>query len=99
VTLVAGESRYVMSASPGDAEMLIALDVYPERVSDLLDVERIDDVGQLERFRETRDVLVVHPTAIMKVELLDEHPGERGEFGMCSGTGGGRRHPCHARVD
>jgi hypothetical protein len=81
VTLANGESRYVMRATSGEAGMLVVLDVYPERAGDLLEVERVEE-GQLERVRETREVLVVHPAAIVKVELLHEHPGEPGAFGF-----------------
>jgi hypothetical protein len=81
VTLTNNESRYILSASTGPRDELISLDLYPENAGDLLDVERPVGGGEVERDRVTREVLVVHPIAIRKFELLDEHPGERG-FGF-----------------
>jgi hypothetical protein len=82
VTLTNGESRYALSASAGENDELVSLDVYPENgAGDLLDVERVGEGGAVERERITREVLVVHPLAIQKVELLDEHPGHPG-FGF-----------------
>lgn len=77
-----------MRATPGHADMLAALDVYPQRAKDLLEVERVDDHGVTEKARETRQVLVVSPARIAKVELLDEYPGERGAFGFRSAPEG-----------
>jgi hypothetical protein len=78
VTLTNGESRYVLSASAGENDELVSLDVYPENgADDPLDVERVGEHGEVERERMTREVLVVHPMAIQKVELLYEHPGQR----------------------
>ena len=84
ITLADGASHYVMRATPGLGDMLVALDVYPERERDLLDIERLDDQGAKEKVRETRRVLLVSPARIVKVELLDEYPGERGAFGFRS---------------
>jgi hypothetical protein len=78
VTLTNGEARYVLSALAGPNAELILLDVYPaDNEGDLLDVERPTGGGQLERDRVTREVLIVHPIAIRKFELLHEHPGNR----------------------
>jgi hypothetical protein len=81
VTLTNNESRYVLSASSGPSDELISLDLYPENAGDLLEVDRPIEGGQVERDRVTREVLIVHPNAIRKFELLDEHPGEQG-FGF-----------------
>ena len=84
VTLADGASHFVMRATPGHGDMLVALDVYPERAKDLLDIERVDDKGVTEKARETRQVVVVSAARIVKVALLDEYPGERGAFGFQS---------------
>jgi len=81
VTLSNNESRYVLRASEGPRDELISLDLYPENAGDLIEVERPVGEGQVERERVTREVLLVHPIAIRKFELLDEHPGER-DFGF-----------------
>jgi hypothetical protein len=84
VTLADGASHYVMRATPSFGDMLVSLDVYPERARDLLDIERVNDKGVKETVRETRRVVVVPPARIMKFELLDEYPGGRGAFGFQS---------------
>jgi hypothetical protein len=84
VTLADGGSHYVMRATPGASDVLVALDVYPERARDLLDIERLDDQGVPEKVRETRQVLVISPARISKIELLDVYPGGRGAFGFQS---------------
>jgi hypothetical protein len=78
VTLLNGESRYVLSMSAGENDELVSLDVYPENgADDLLDVEGSAEHGDVEGERMTREVLVVHPRAVQKVELLHEHPGQQ----------------------
>lgn len=84
VTLADGASHYVMRATPGASDMLVALDVYPEQARDLLEIDRLDDHGAPEKVRETRRVLVISPARIVTVELLDEYPGGRGAFGFRS---------------
>lgn len=77
VTLRPSESHYVMNARAGEADELVTLDVYAEDVADLLQVEQPAAGGQTERKLLTRKVLVVHPSAILKFELLDEFPGAK----------------------
>jgi len=84
VTLADAASHYVMRATPGASDMLVALDVYPEQARDLLEIDRLDDQGVREKARETRRVVVISPARIVKVELLDEYAGERGAFGFQS---------------
>jgi len=84
VTLADGATHYVKRATPGGSDMLLALDVYPERAKDLLEIDRLDDDGKPEKVQETRRVVVVSPARIVTVELLDEYAGERGAFGFQS---------------
>jgi len=85
ITLTSGEFRYVLNAAAGPSDELISLDLYPEDGGDLLEVERRVAGGEVERGRVTRDVLVVDPLAIQKVELLHEHPGGA-RFGFQAGN-------------
>lgn len=64
--------------------MLVSLDLYSDQLADdLLEVEGVDDQGQRETERVTREVLVVPIAAIAKVELLYEHPSRgRAPFGF-----------------
>lgn len=84
VTLADGASHYVRKATPGFGDMLVSLDVYSERAREMLDVERPGNKGEMEKVQETRRVVVVSPSRIMKIELLDEYAGERGAFGFQS---------------
>jgi hypothetical protein len=73
VTLVTGESHYVMRVSAtGGGDLLISLDLYPENVDDLLGVDRVDG-PEVERV--TPQVLVLPINAIAKVDILYEHLG------------------------
>jgi hypothetical protein len=84
VTLADGASHYVRRATPSFGDMLVSLDVYPERAREMLDIERANNKGEVEKVQETRRVVVVSPARIMKIELLDEYAGERGAFGFQS---------------
>jgi len=67
-----------MSVSAGDEDMLVSLDLYPEDdVGDLLEVEVLDDRGEREVERVTREVLVLPASAVVKVNLLHQHPDQR----------------------
>jgi hypothetical protein len=73
VTLVTGESHYIMRISAtGGNDLLISLDIYPENVDDLFGVEQGDGPAME---RVTPQVLVLPLGAIAKVDILDEHPG------------------------
>ena len=73
VTLVTGESHYIMRISAtGGNDLLVSLDIYPENVDDLLGVEQGDGPAME---RVTPQVLVLPFGAIAKVDILDEHPG------------------------
>jgi hypothetical protein len=57
--------------------MLVSLDLYPEDVAELVEVEQINERGARETDRLTRQVLVLDPRSrIAQVELLYEHPDE-----------------------
>lgn len=77
VTLPTGEARYLLHAHPSEQGELLVLDTYPEgeKPEDLLEVEDASEYV-------TRQRLLVRPNAIVKVEILYEHPGQRGEFGF-----------------
>ena len=77
VTLPTGEARYLLHAQPSKQDELLVLDMYPEgeTVEDLLDLEDEDELLSRQR-------LLVRPNAIVKVEILYEHPRRRGEFGF-----------------
>jgi hypothetical protein len=84
VTLPTGEARYLLYAQPSEHGELLVLDMYPEgeTLEDLLKVD--DEVEYV-----TRQRLLVRPNAIVKVEILYEHPGRRGEFGFHIREAGG----------
>ena len=77
VTLPTGEARYLLRAQPSAQDELLVLDMYPEgeNIEDLLDVE-----GESELLSRQR--LLLRPSAIVKVEILYEHPRRLGEFGF-----------------
>lgn len=77
VTLPTGEARYLLHAQPSEQDELLVLDMYPEG-------ERVEDLPKLEDEDTyiSRQRLLVRPNAIVKVEILLEHPGRRGEFGF-----------------
>jgi hypothetical protein len=77
VTLPTGEARYLVRAEASKHDELLMLDMYPEgeNVDDLLNVE-----GGSELLSKQR--LLLRPSAIVKVEILYEHPRRRGEFGF-----------------
>jgi len=77
VTLPTGEARYLLRAEPSEQDELLVLDMYPEgeNVEDLLDIE-----GENELLSRQR--LLLRPSGIVKVEILYEHPRQRGEFGF-----------------
>ena len=79
VTLANGDFRYARGAAAGETDFLVSLDVYGDP-GDHIEVERAGPDGS-ETIHETREVLVVHPSAIAKVELLPEYPGP-GDFGF-----------------
>jgi hypothetical protein len=77
VTLPTGEARYLLHAQPSEQDELVVLDMYPEG-------EKPEDLLKLDGEAEyvSRQRLLVRPNAIIKVEILYEHPGRRGEFGF-----------------
>ena len=77
VTLPTGEARYLLHAQPSEQDELLVLDMYPEgeKPEDLL---KLDDQAEY----VSRQRLLVRPNAIVKVEILYEHPRRRGEFGF-----------------
>lgn len=77
VTLPTGEARYLLRAMPSQHDELLMLDMYPEgeNIEDLLDLE-----GESELLSKQR--LLLRPSAIVKVEILYEHPRQRGQFGF-----------------
>src|SRR5262245_20690159 len=77
VTLPTGEARYLLHARPSEQDAHLVLDMYPEGET-LEDLLKLDD--QVEHVSRQR--LLVRPGAIIKVEILYEHPGRRGEFGF-----------------
>ena len=81
ITLVTGESHFVMRASAGAGDELISLDLYPAGAADLLTIERTDDLGRPEVDTVTPEVMLVPGSSIAKVDILYEHPGE-GRFGF-----------------
>ena len=72
-----GEARYLLHAQASEQDELLVLDMYPggERLEDLL---KLDDQAEY----VSRQRLLVRPNAIVKVEILYEHPGRRAEFGF-----------------
>jgi hypothetical protein len=78
VTLTDGGSWYVQKIAAGPNDRLITLDLYPDAndvLANMVSVERHDEGGGTDYF--TRDVVVVEPDRVVKVELLYERPQGR----------------------
>ena len=72
------ERLLLHSAAPGPGENLVTLDPYPDEEADM--IERDGSVA-------TPRVVLVHPNAISKIELLFEVPGAQGPMGFRPGGG------------
>jgi hypothetical protein len=78
VTLIDGESWYVQKIEAGPNDRLITFDLYPDAndvLANMVPVEQHGQGGGTNYF--TRDVIVVEPDRVVKVELLYERPQGR----------------------